>query len=132
MIAPQRLQLHQQVARSLEEQYAGRLEDHAGELAEHFSQSTDHTDLKKAVEYGEMAAKRALEVYAFGEAVRLLEQSLKIQKVLDPSDKGKQCDLLLELAEVLTEAGEPRRVAGRLLRLQRWRQRRRPLGRGSL
>lgn len=37
LIAPQRLQLHQQVARSLEKQYANRLEEHAAELAEHFS-----------------------------------------------------------------------------------------------
>ena len=40
MIAPQRLKLHQQVARALEKQYAKRLEEHAAELAEHFSQST--------------------------------------------------------------------------------------------
>ena len=89
MIAPQRLKLHQQVARALETQYAKRLEEHAAELAEHFSQSTDPADLKKAVKYGEMAAKRATDVYAYGEAVRLLDQALKVQKVLDPDDKAK-------------------------------------------
>jgi len=110
LIAPQRLQLHQQVARSLETQYAGRLEEHAAELAEHFSQSTDPADLKKAVEYGEMAAKRAADVYAFGEAVRLLEQALKVQRVLDPSDRARQCDLLLALGEAMNFAGETRRA----------------------
>jgi tetratricopeptide (TPR) repeat protein len=106
MIAPQRLKLHQQVACSLETLYARRLEEHAAELAEQFSHSTDPADLKKAVEYGEMAAKRATDVYAYGEAVRLLEQALKVQQVLDPEDKVKRCDLLLDLCEAELLAGE--------------------------
>ena len=60
--------------------YASRLEEHAVELAEHFSYSSDAADLKKAVCYGEMAARRATDVYAYGEAVRLLEQALKVQE----------------------------------------------------
>ena len=110
LIAPQRLRLHQQVARSLEGQYAKRVEEHAAELAEHFSQSTDPADLTKAVSYGEMAANRAVSVYAYGEAVRLLEQALKIQRVLDPDDKAKICDMLLQLADYLNTAGEPKRA----------------------
>jgi tetratricopeptide (TPR) repeat protein/archaellum biogenesis ATPase FlaH len=110
MIAPQRLKLHQQVARSLETLYAKRLEEHAAELAEHFSHSNDPADLKKAVEYGETAAKRAMDVYAYGEAVRLLEQALKVQEVLDPDDKAKRCDLLMALSESLVNASEPRRA----------------------
>jgi tetratricopeptide (TPR) repeat protein len=110
LIAPQRLQLHQRVARSLETQYEKRLKEHAAELAEHFSQSTDPADLKKAIEYGEMAAKRALDVYAYGEAARLLEQALKVQRVLDPEDRGRYCDLLLDLCNVVTIGGEPRRA----------------------
>jgi predicted ATPase len=110
MIAPQRLKLHQHVARSLETLYAKRLEEHATELAEHFSHSTDPADLAKAVEYGEMAAKRATDVYAYGEAVRLLGQALKVQEVLDLEDMAKRCDLLLALGEALILAGEHRRV----------------------
>jgi tetratricopeptide (TPR) repeat protein len=110
MIAPQRLQLHQQVARALESQYSKRLEEHAAELAEHFSHSTDPFDLKKAVSYGEMAAQRAISVYAYGEAARLLEQALKVQRVLDPDDKGKVCDLLLGMGEALLEVGQQRRA----------------------
>jgi tetratricopeptide (TPR) repeat protein len=110
LIAPQRLKLHQQVARSLETQYANRIEEHASELAEHFSQSTDPADLAKAVFYGEMAAQKAISVYAYGEAVRLLEQALKVQRVLNPRDKGKVCDLLLTLGDDLITAGEPQRA----------------------
>jgi tetratricopeptide (TPR) repeat protein len=96
-IAPRRIRLHQQVARALEEIYKNKLEQHAAELAEHFSYSSDRADLEKAVSYGEMAARRATDVYSYGEAVRLLEQALKVQEVLNPGEKLKRCDLLLAL-----------------------------------
>jgi tetratricopeptide (TPR) repeat protein len=110
MIAPQRLKLHRQVAHTLETLYTRRLKEHAVELAEHFSHSTDSTGLAKAVSYGEMGAKRATEVYAYGEAVRLLEQALKTQDVLDTEDKARKCDLLLALGDALLLAGEHQRV----------------------
>jgi tetratricopeptide (TPR) repeat protein len=97
IIAPRRIRLHQQVARALEEIYKNRLEQHAAELAEHFSYSSDRADLEKAVSYGEMAARRATDVYSYGEAVRLLEQALKVQEVLDPEEKLKRCDVFLAL-----------------------------------
>ncbi|HEY96250.1 MAG TPA: AAA family ATPase [Dehalococcoidia bacterium] len=110
MIAPRRIRLHQQVAKALEETYSSRLEEHAAELAEHFSHSSDSADLEKAVSYGEMAAKRATDVYAFGEAARLLEQAIKVQEILDYDDKEKRCDLLMALCEALFYAGEPGRA----------------------
>jgi class 3 adenylate cyclase/tetratricopeptide (TPR) repeat protein len=110
MIAPRRLRLHQQVARALEEQYVDRVEEHATELAEHFSHSSDAGDLAKAVQYGEMAARRAAATYAHGEAVRVLEQALQVQEVLDPDDKARRCDLLLALGQAILPTGEPRRA----------------------
>jgi tetratricopeptide (TPR) repeat protein len=110
MIAPQRLKLHRQVARSLETLYANSLEGHAAELAEHFSHSTDPADLKKAVEYAEMGAKRATDVYAYGEAVRLLEHALKVQEITDPENRTKRCDMFLALGDALVLAGEHQRV----------------------
>ena len=110
MIAPQRLQLHQQVARVIEGQYEKRLEEHASELAEHFSQSTDPIDLEKAVKYSEMAAKRAMDVYAYSESVRLYDQAIKVQKVLNPDGKEKMCDLLLDLCDALLDVPDVRRI----------------------
>jgi serine/threonine protein kinase/tetratricopeptide (TPR) repeat protein len=110
MIAPERLKLHQQVARALEALYSKRLEEHAAEMAEHFSQSTDSSDLKKAVEYGAMAAKRAVDVYAYSEAVRLLDAAVRVQRVLDPDDKAKQCDLLLDLCDALLSVPDTKRI----------------------
>jgi hypothetical protein len=105
--APRRLRLHQDVARVLEEQYASRRQEHAAELADHFSQSTDRADLAKAVEYSELAAKRAMSVFDYGEAVRLLKKAVDVQEVLDFDDGLKYCDLLLHLAEALMPAGQP-------------------------
>lgn len=111
IFAAQRLKLHQQVARGLEAAYARRLEEHASELAEHYSQSTDPADLQNALDYSELAAKRAMSVFAYVEAARHLEQALKLQDVLDPDDHAKRCDLLLALGEARMPLGEPRWVA---------------------
>ncbi|HLF08460.1 MAG TPA: hypothetical protein VI789_03835, partial [Dehalococcoidia bacterium] len=111
MIAPRRLRLHQEIARALEAQYGSRRAEHAAELAEHFAQSTDKADLAKAVEYGEVAAKRAMSVFDYGEATRLLERAIGVQEVFDPDDKTKRCDLLLALGETLLPLGEPKRAA---------------------
>ena len=107
IIAPRRIRLHQQVGQALEGVYENRLEEHAAELAEHFSYSPDAEGLDKAVSYGEMAAERSSSVFAYGEAVRLLEQALQVQEVLDPEDKTKRCDLLLALGQAQMLAGDP-------------------------
>jgi tetratricopeptide (TPR) repeat protein len=106
MIAPRRIRLHQQVARALEQQYASRREEHAAELAEHYSYSSSKADLRKAVSYGELAARRAEAVYAYGEAASLYHQALQVQEVLEPNDKAKRFDLLLQLGIVTRLAGE--------------------------
>jgi class 3 adenylate cyclase/tetratricopeptide (TPR) repeat protein len=111
MIAPRRLRMHNDVARALEEHYAGRVEEHAGELAEHFSHSSTKEDLEKAVRYGQLAAERAASVYAHGEAVRLLDQALEVQDVLDPNDDERRYGLLAALGNSLLSAGEPERVS---------------------
>jgi tetratricopeptide (TPR) repeat protein len=106
IFAPRRIRLHQQVGRALEYTYARRLEEHAAELAEHFSQSTEAADLEKAVHCGELAAQRAMGVFAYGEAVRHLEQALRAQEVLDPDNARKTCELFLELGDALLPAGQ--------------------------
>ncbi|MHB8574033.1 MAG: serine/threonine-protein kinase, partial [Dehalococcoidia bacterium] len=111
LITPRRLRIHQQVARALEVQYAGRLDEHAAELAEHFAQSSDPAELAKAVEYGELAARRARAVFAHSEAARLLEQALAVQEVADPDGKAQRQRLLQALGTTLLSAGEPLRAA---------------------
>ena len=90
-----RIRLHQQVARALEAVYDRRLDEHAAELAEHFAQSTEHEDMDKALHYSELAAQRAMAVYAYGEAARHLEQSLR---VLENPGAGRQGPALRPVA----------------------------------
>jgi hypothetical protein len=110
LFIPRRIRLHQQVGRALEAVYGRRLEEHAAELAEHFIQSTEAGDLEKARQYNELAAARAMSVFAYGEAARHCEQALRTQEVLDPDDKRKRCELLLALGEALVPTAESLRV----------------------
>jgi tetratricopeptide (TPR) repeat protein len=109
--AARRIRLHQQIGRALETLHSGRISEHASELAEHFSHSSDPEDLSKAVAYGEAAARRALAVFDYGEASRLLERALDVQEVLGPEDRSRGCELRLALGQALMLAGEPLRVA---------------------
>ena len=108
--APRRLRLHQQVGLALEDAYRPRLEEHAAELAEHFGQSTDSGDLEKALNYSEVAARRAMAVYAYSEAVHQLERCLQVQEVVNPDDDTGRCDLLLALGEAAIAADDPERA----------------------
>jgi DNA-binding CsgD family transcriptional regulator/tetratricopeptide (TPR) repeat protein len=110
IVAPRRIRLHQQVAHALEHVHHRRLDEHAAELAEHFAFSSDTEDLAKAVHYGQMAARRATEMFAYGEAARLLERALIVQELADPDDKTTRCDLLLAMGEALVPSGETERA----------------------
>jgi DNA-binding CsgD family transcriptional regulator len=112
IMAPRRIRLHQQVAHVLEEVFssARQLEEHAAELAEHYAFSSDPGDLAKAVRYGELAARRAADVFAYGDAARQLEWALVMLDLADPENNSKRCDLLLALGQSLWPAGETERV----------------------
>jgi DNA-binding CsgD family transcriptional regulator len=110
IVAPRRIRLHQQVARELESVHSRHLDQHAAELAEHYAYSSEGADLAKAVRFGELAARRAADVFAFGESVRHLERAVVVLELADPDDIAKRCDLLLALSEALFSAGETERV----------------------
>jgi DNA-binding CsgD family transcriptional regulator len=114
IVAPRRIRLHQQVAHALEEVYRAGMEDRAAELAEHYAFSADPQDLAKAIHYGELAARRATDVFAYGEAARQLERALVLLDLAVPEDTSKRCDLLLGLGEALWPAGETEPVIARV------------------
>jgi serine/threonine protein kinase/class 3 adenylate cyclase len=116
MIAPRRLRMHNEVAKALEQHYAGRVEDHAAELAEHYAHSSSEGDLQLAVAYGELAAARAASVYAFGEAARLIEQAIQVQEIVEPNDAETLYRLVLTLSACLLAAGEAERVINETLK----------------
>jgi len=110
ILAPRRIRLHQSIARAIEDVYASTLDEHASELAEHYAFSSDAADLTRAVGYGGLAARRACEVFAYGEAAYQLERALRIQDLFDPEDSSTRCDLLLALGETLALAGDTQRA----------------------
>jgi DNA-binding CsgD family transcriptional regulator len=113
IFAPRRVGLHREVGRALEEIHALHPEEHAPELAEHFAQGREPVDLEKTVRYGEIAARRAMAVFDYGEAARHIEQSLRSLDLLDPGDAARRCDLLLLLGEAILFMGEREKlVAG--------------------
>ena len=114
IVAPRRIRLHQQVARALEEVHRKRLDEHAAELAEHFACSSASADLAKAIEYGETAARKANDVFAYGDAARHLERALQVQELVDSTDAAKRCELLLSLGEALGPLGDTQRVIEQL------------------
>ncbi len=110
LVAPRRIGLHLEVARAVEAQHSHHLDERSAELAEHYSHSSDRADLTKAVDYGRRAARRSASVFAHEETVRLLEQALAVQAVLDAGDGVARCALLLELGSALLAADQPSRA----------------------
>ena len=110
IFAARRASLHQQVGMALEETYEQNLEEHSAELADHFGKSAVRVDLEKAVTYGELAARRAIAVFDYGEAARHLEQALEALKVAAPADETRRCDILLQLGEALLVSGPQEEV----------------------
>jgi class 3 adenylate cyclase len=107
LLLARRKEIHGRIGKAIEEIYPDRLEEFYEMLAYHYSKSDD---LAKGIGYGEKAAARAASVYAYAEAARLFEQALHVQEVLDPEDKGKRCDLLLDLADALRLGNQAQRA----------------------
>jgi tetratricopeptide (TPR) repeat protein len=107
LLLARRKEIHGKIGRAIEELYADRLEEFYEMLAYHYSRSDD---LAKGIDYGKKAGARASSVYAYAEAARLLEQALEVQKILDPDDKEKRCDLLLALADALRLGNQAQRA----------------------
>ena len=107
---PRRQRLHQRVAHVLEAQAAANSAGRAAELALHFSRSAERGDLEKAVHYAEVAAENAMHLPAHGEAARLLEQAIEIQRALEPNDLLRTYELTLRLGEAAVAEGDGQRV----------------------
>lgn len=99
---------HLRIGQAIEKVYPKRLDEWYDSLARHFMEGND---LQKTVKYSECAAQRSMDSYSYNGAVRLLEQALKAQAIVDPNDQAKRCDQLLALGRALGPAGDAKRVA---------------------
>lgn len=98
-----RIRVHREVGRALEETYASNPELHIEELAYHFFEAAPGGDVRKAVEYAMSAGKRATDLLAFEEAVRLLNMALRVLR--DYPDESRRCEALLRLGEAQARSG---------------------------
>ena len=58
----------------------------------------------------QLAARRATEVFVYGEAAHHMERASMVKELASTEDSAKRCELLLALGEALVAAGEPGRV----------------------
>jgi len=96
-----REELHLLAGKFLEEVYAGRKEEHPYILAYHFENGGD---LKKAIDYYLITAKRVKNLSSFSFALEILEHAEKLLKKERMPER--MLDILMEKAEVLFLTGE--------------------------
>ena len=93
-----RVRLHARVAESLETLYGDQPGDHASELAYHFAQAEAVTGSDKVVRYSFLAGERALESYAWEEALDHFRRGLTAKGVdltgVQPASDQIAADLL--------------------------------------
>ncbi len=100
-----RIELHRQVAETLEEIYEDRIESHLGELAHHFAAAAEAGVADKAADYSWWAGERAAQVYAYEDAVEHLRRAIALFAAGD-DDLTRRCELLLALGDALWRAGD--------------------------
>ena len=94
--------LHQRIGETLE----FRPGVAAAELAHHFGAAGNQGSAQKAVRYGHLAGKRALQEVAAEVAVRHFRRALELLDRFGPENQALRCELLLDLAGAHDRAGE--------------------------
>ena len=96
-----RIQLHARIGARIEAGYRGQATERAAELGAHFEQGREPL---KAVDYLQHAAEKALQRYAYQEAIGLLERGLAVLPKLreTPERRRRELDFQIALGQALT------------------------------
>ncbi|MFQ6028341.1 MAG: hypothetical protein ACE5Q6_12685, partial [Dehalococcoidia bacterium] len=101
-----RVRLHARIAEALESLYGGNLEAHAAELSHHFARAEMATGTEKLVRYATLAGHRALDSYAYEEALGHFEVALNAKGIsadgTQPINDPETADLLLGMGKAQT------------------------------
>ena len=84
--------MHERIGSAMEEQFAGRLEDHLGDLARHYSRSANTA---KAIEYLHQAAYQAAQRSSYPEAIAYVNKALEVLAGLPHNEQRDRDELLL-------------------------------------
>jgi DNA-binding SARP family transcriptional activator len=104
--ATHRRRLHLRVAEVLETLYAGNAEPHLAELAHHFSLALPAAAPETALEYAMRAGRRAADVLADEEAVRLYRLAVDILERTGVKDDARRRELLVLLDQAQASSAE--------------------------
>ena len=104
--ATHRRRLHLRVAEVLETLYAGNSEPHLAELAHHFSLALPAAAPETALEYAMRAGRRAADVLADEEAVRLYRLAVDILERTGVKDDARRRELLVLLDQAQASSAE--------------------------
>lgn len=105
IISSKRENLHKRIGQAIEALYPGRLDEYYEALAYHYAEGKK---LSKAYQYLRLSAEKASRMYAFGEAVGLLNRALQLYEAMSPGETAIKCKLLWDITESLINAGESR------------------------
>jgi DNA-binding SARP family transcriptional activator len=109
--AARRRRLHLRIGEALERLPAGDPDARLSQLTRHLGAAASSGSepgvraAEKAVDYASAAADRAISQFAYAEAVRLLGQALAHLALVEPADRDRRCDLLLELGSAQVRLG---------------------------
>jgi len=95
--AARRQRLHLNIAQAIELLYANALEEHAEDLAHHFWSSGVAADPAKAIQYLQIAGRKAVQRSANVEAVSHLTKALGILRTFPESPERDQQELALQI-----------------------------------
>lgn len=90
LLIDQRRQIHERVAETIESLYSGHLEDHFAELAHHYSRAGN---VRNAVKYMGLSAKREIAMSAYDSALRQLTTARELLSQLSPGRERDQLEL---------------------------------------
>ncbi len=103
--APERVRRHRRVAIALEVVSGRSITERVGELAHHFFQAAPAGEVDRAGYYAIQAAERALEMFAYDDAVTQFRNLLTIEEMRVPRDDVRYCNGLLRLGDALSRTG---------------------------
>jgi tetratricopeptide (TPR) repeat protein len=118
-----RVRLHARIAEALETMYGAQAEAHAAELAHHFAEAQTVLGTVKLVRYSLLAGNRALEAYAWEEALAHFQRGLAASGVplegKEPAADAEAAALLSGLGRAQLATAERRQMQEAVATLQR-------------
>jgi tetratricopeptide (TPR) repeat protein len=101
---PARAGLHRAVGEAIERLYGTSTDSHVAELSRHFAEAASTGEHARALAYARRAGDRAMQSYAYEEAVAEYQRALRALDLAAP-DEALRCEILLRMGAAQVRAG---------------------------